>query len=336
MGRAKGTLHSFVKGLTALAVGTLVGFVGQHWESAVLCGIVALLATLGLGDRITLSAAAIIAVAVGVAHRLLTIFDQLVSASIDTTVPAFPLAFKPVLSWLSSYWQPDHAFIWSVHTLAGGAALGALMASGPRVGRYNRNGLPAAMPAHNLPIAAVGVFLIWFGSQAFSQSLWELTTLSGFVALLTSLAWTKWRFGKVDPSFAITAFWTGLVSGFLLGESSPVVLALSGIFGGIVSVSISLLLDKNFVDDIVGIVPAEGVAPLIGLTVLWVVGGASLGLGFVNWVVAFFLGFASTWLVCRVLASLNLLRLHPMDELEGADLRLYGIAAYPEFEMREA
>lgn len=336
MGRAKGALHSFVKGLTALAVGTFIGFVGGNWGDAIFCGVVALLATLSLGDRITLSAAALIAAAISVAHRLLTIFDQLVSTSIDAVTPSFLPAFKPVLGWLSSHWQPDYAFIWSVHTLAGGAALGALVSAGPRVGRYNRNGFPAAMPAHNLPLAAIGVFLIWFGSRAFSQSFWELTTLSGFVALLTSLAWTRWRFGKVDPSFAITAFWTGLISGFLLGESAPVVLALSGIFSGVVSISLSLLLDKNFIDDIVGIVPAEGFAPLIGLTVLWVVGGAPLGTGFVNWAIAFVIGFVATWFVCRVLASFNLLRLHPIDELEGADLRLYGIAAYPEFEMREA
>ncbi|MFN3422366.1 MAG: hypothetical protein ACK40X_11660, partial [Armatimonadota bacterium] len=110
----------------------------------------------------------------------------------------------------------------------------------------------------------------------------------------------------------------------------------SGILSGVVSVSVSLLLDKNFIDDPVGIVPAEGVAPLIGLIVLWVVGGVPLRVGFVNWTVAFVAGFVSTWLICRLLASLNLLRLHPMDELEGSDLRLYGIAAYPEFEMREA
>lgn len=336
MGRAKGALHSFVKGLTALAVGTFIGFVGRDWGDAVLCGVVALLATLGLGDRITLSAAAFIAAAISVAHRLLTIFNQLVSTSIDAMDPAFLPGFKLVLVWLSSYWQPDHAFIWSVHTLAGGAALGALVAAGPRVGRYNRNGFPAAMPAHNLTLAAIGVFLIWFGSRAFSQSSWELTTLSGSVAFMTSLVWTRWRFGKVDPSFAITAFWTGLISGFLFGESALAVLAFSGIFSGVVSVSVSLLLDKNFIDDQVGIVPAEGFAPLIGLTILWIVGGTPLGIGFVNWAIAFVIGFMATWLVCSLLASFNLLRLHPMDELEGADLRLYGIVAYPEFEMREA
>lgn len=336
LGRAKGALHCFVKGLTALAVGTVIGFVGRDWSDAILCGTVASLATLGLGDRITLPAAAIIAACVGIAHKSLTIFDRLVGISVNAPVPESLFAFKPAFAWLASHWQPDYAFVWSLHTLAGGSALGALIASGPRVGRYSRNGLPMAIPAHNLPMAVVGVFLIWFGSQSFAQPLWEPATLSGFIALLTSLVWTKWRFGKFDPSFAITAFWTGLVSGFALGKFALFNLLTAGLFSGVISIWVSLFLDKNFIDDPVGIVPAEGIAPLIGLTVLWVSGGANLGAGFLNWIGSFACGFVSSWVICRILALFNLLRLHPMDEFEGADLRLYGIAAYPEFEMREA
>ncbi len=336
LGRAKGALHCFVKGLTALAVGTVVGLVGRDLSGAILCGTVALLATLGLGDRITLLSAAAIAASVGVAHKLLTIFDHLIGAYVNVPLHELLFVFKPVLGWLSNYWQPDYAFVWSVHTLAGGAVLGALMATGPRIGRYNRNGLPTAMPAHNLPLAGLGAFMIWLGCQAFSQPLWESATLCGFIALLTSFAWTKWRFGKVDPSFAITALWAGLVSGFAIGKFAIASIFLAGILNGAISVSVSLFLDKNFIDDPVGIVPAEGVAPLIGLLVLWLGKDTPFGLGLINWALVFALGFVSTWWVCRILNFFNLLRLHPMDELEGADLRLYGIAAYPEFEMREA
>ncbi len=336
LGRAKGALHCFVKGLAALAVGITLGFIGQDWNDAILCGIAALLATLGLGDRITLSAAIAIAATIGIAHKLLLIFDRLMKALFNAPMPQSLFAFKPVLEWISVHWQPDYAFVWSVHTLAGGAMLGALMTAGPRIARYSRNGLPTAMPAHNLPLATLGVFLIWFGSQAFSQPLWESATLSGFVALLTSFAWTKWRFGKIDPSFAITAFWAGLVSGFAIGRISLFSSLAAGILNGVISVWVSLLLDKNFIDDPVGIVAAEGVASLIGLVISWFSGDATLGIGFINWVVAFAFGFLATRLICRILALFNLLRLYPMDELEGADLRLYGIAAYPEFEMREA
>ncbi|MCS7264679.1 MAG: hypothetical protein NZ805_07585 [Armatimonadetes bacterium] len=336
LGRAKGALHCFVKGLIALAVGTTFGFLGQDWGNAILCGVVALLATLGLGDRITLLASAFIAASVSIFHKLLLIFDRLVGLSTNTPLPEWLFAFKPVLDWLSVHWQPDYAFLFSVHTLAGGSALGALLASGPRIGRYSRTGSLTALPAHNLPIAAIGAFLIWLGSQGFSQTLWESSVLCGFIALLTSIAWTKWRFGKVDPSFAITSLWTGLVGGLALGKVAFLPAFLVGVFSGVISVSVSLFLDKNFIDDPVGIVPAEGFAPLIGLTVFWFSNGTTFGSGLFNWVLAFALGFGGTWLVCRILAFFNLLRLHPMDELEGADLHLYGIAAYPEFETREA
>lgn len=342
LGRAKGALHCFVKGLTALSVGTFVGFIGQisfagrDWSNPILVGVVALLATLGLGDRITLLAAAFIAAAVGIAHRLFFAFDQSVGIVMSVSLPEPLIVFKPVLDFLSKYWQPDYASVWSVHALAGGAVLGGLVTAGPRIGRYTRSGLPTAIPAHSLPLAAIGVFLIWLGSQSFSQPLWQSASLSGSVALLTSLTWTKWRFGKIDPSFAMTAFWAGLVSGFVLGKVAFMPAFLVGIFSGLVSVSVSLLLDKNFIDDQVGIVSAEGIAPLIGLAILWVSGDAIFGFGLVNWVIAFGLGYGTSRLICRILASFNLLRLHPMEEIEGADLRLYGITAYPEFEMREA
>ena len=336
MGRAKGALHCSVKGLTAFAVGVLVGAVDRNWADAALCGTVALLATVGLGDRVTLTATVFLAAGISIAHKLVLGLDRLVSALPKILLPEPFVVFGMAKNLLANFWQTDYAFVWSVHTLAGGAALGALLVSGPRVGRYNRNGTPTAIPAHSLPLAGIGVFLLWVGSQSFSQPIWDAATLSAFVALLSSLVWTKWRFGKVDPSFTVTGFWTGLVAGLTLGKVSFALSVLTGILSGIAAVSVSLTLDRHFIDDPVGIISAEGIAPLIGLAVQWVGQASFLGIGFVSWAVSFLVGFSMAWITGRILFALNLLRLAPMDEFEGADLRLYGITAYPEFEMREA
>jgi len=336
MGRAKGALHCSVKGLTAFAVGVLIGALGRNWTEAILCGTVTLLATIGLGDRLTLIATVFLAAGVSFAHKLVWGIDRLVSAS-PKILLLEPFAVSDTAkNLLANFWQPDYAFVWSVHTLAGGAALGALLVSGPRVGRYNRNGTPTAIPAHSLPLAGIGVFLLWVGSQSFSQPLWDAATLSAFVALLSSLVWTKWRFGKIDPSFTVTGFWTGLVAGLALGKVSFPLSVLTGTLSGIAAVSVSLTLDRHFIDDPVGIVSAEGIAPLIGLVVQWVGQAPFGGAGFASWAVSFLLGFSTAWVVGRILSAFNLLRLDPMDEFAGADLRLYGITAYPEFEMREA
>jgi len=336
MGRAKGALHCSVKGLTAFAVGVLIGTLGRDWTDAMLCGTVALLTTVGLGDRVTLTATIFLAVGISIVHKLVVVFDRFVTASSATFLPEPFAALNAVRNLLANLWQPDYAFIWSVHTLAGGAALGALLVSGPRVGRYSRNGTPTAIPAHSLPLAGVGVFLLWVGSQSFSQPIWDAATLSAFVAWLCSLVWTKWRFGKVDPSFTVTGFWIGLVAGLALGKVSFALLVLTGILSGIAAVSVSLTLDRHFIDDPVGIVSAEGIAPLIGLAVQWVGQASFLGIGFASWAVSFLVGFSTAWVAGRILSASNLLRLAPMDEFAGADLRLYGITAYPEFEMREA
>jgi len=336
MGRAKGALHCSVKGLTAFAVGVLVGTIGRNWTDALLCGTVALLATVGLGDRVTLTATVFLAAGISVAHKLVLGFDRLISVSSKILLPEPFAIFNMAKNLLANFWLPDYAFVWSVHTLSGGAALGALLVSGPRVGRYNRNGTPTAIPAHSLPLAGIGVFLLWVGSQSFSQPLWEAATLSSFVALLSSLAWTKWRFGKFDLSFTVTGFWTGLIAGLALGKVSFALSVLAGILSGIASVSVSLTLDRYFIDDPVGVVSAEGIAPVIGLLVQWFGQAIFRGVGFASWVLSFFVGFLVAWSLGRILAAFNLLRLTPTDEFAGADLRLYGITAYPEFEMREA
>lgn len=336
MGRAKGTTHCFVKGLAALGVGAFIGAVGGNERNALLCGTVALLASIGLGDRVTLIASVSLAAAIGGAHRLLVFFDRAIGLAVSHHLPEPFTALAPVRDWLSVYWLPDYASLWSVHALAGGAALGMLMVTGPRIGRYTRNGASAAMPAHNLPLAGIGAFLLWVGSRTFSPPLWQAATYGAFAALLSSLIWTKWRFGKTDPSFAFTAFWAGLISGLASGSAAFVPSVSVGIVSGIVAVSLSLALDKRFVDDPVGIVAAEGIAPLLGLTTQWLSLTKTFGVGAVSWAIGFSFGFAVSQIVGRLLWELGILRPAPSDELAGVDQRLYGIAAYPEFELREA
>lgn len=333
MGRAKGATHCFVKGLVTFAVGALIGAVGNDLRGALLTGATATLATIGLGDRVTLSAAAALAAGIAIVHRMFATFDRFIGATMALPEPL--TALQGMQRWLASNWLMDYGGVWSVHALAGGAALGALMAVGPRIGRYTRNGAPAAMPAHNLPMAGMGTVALWAGLQAFSAPLWWAASYSAFSALLAALLWTRWRFGKTDPSFAFTAFWAGSVAG--LASSVPLAASIvTGALAGVVAVAVSLRLDKRFVDDPVGVVAAEGVAPLLGLIAQWVWRTAPLGSGLVCWTGAFGVGFAVARLVGRLLWWLGALRPAPADELAGVDQRLYGIAAYPEFELREA
>lgn len=335
MGRAKGATHSFVKGMVALGVGVLIGALGGSWRETLLCGTAALLATIGLGDRITLVAAGVLAAGIAIAHRMLVLIDRAFSLAAAFNLPEALAGWASVQKWLVTYWMTDYASLWSVHALAGGAALGALMVAGPRIGRYLRNGQPAAMPAHNLPMAGIGALLLWVGAQAFSPPLWQGASVSAFSALLTALLWTRWRFGKTDPSFAFTGFWSGLIAGIGGGGGFLPSLAV-GVAAGIVAVALSLALDQRFVDDPVGTVVAEGVVPLLSLGAQWLWGEALWGVGIISWSIAVLAGFVTARCLGGLLRAFGVLRPAPADELEGVDLRLYGIAAYPEFELREA
>ena len=89
-------------------------------------------------------------------------------------------------------------------------------------------------------------------------------------------------------------------------------------------------------DGPVGIGAAEGVAPLLGMAGGWLWGEASWGMGVISWGVAVLAGFVTARCLGGLLRVFGVLRPAPADELAGADLRLYGIVAYPEFELREA
>lgn len=334
MGRAKGATHCFIKGFVAIGVGLFIG-IGLPFEEALVGAVAALLATVGLGDRVTLSAAFVLAGGVALLHRFLTGFDSLVSLLSSVPLPEGVAALGPIGDWLTMGWGSDYGGLWTVHALAGGAALGALRAVRPRLGRYLRDGASAALPGHNLPLAGLGAGLIWVGMKGFAPALWSGISYTAFTSFLAALAFTKWRFGKFDPSFALTAFWAGLIAGLAVVTQTPLWNLFVGSLGGTLAILFSLWLDRRFVDDPIGVVAAEGLMPLFGTLVRWFIEPQIFGMGWLGWLGAFALGFLVTHFLGQLLWWIGILRPSPTEELTGLDQSLYGIPAYSEFELRE-
>jgi Amt family ammonium transporter len=126
--------------------------------------------------------------------------------------------------WLSAKGIIDFAGSTVVHSVGGWAALAGAILLGPRLGKYNRDGSSNAIPGHNIPLAALGVFILWFGWFGFNPgSTTAGTNLSiATIAVTTNLAaaagsivamfvtWSK--YGKPDLSMALNGALAGLVA----------------------------------------------------------------------------------------------------------------------------
>ncbi len=335
MGRARTTSHSLMKAFTALAGGWLTGL-GLSSHQALMSGVCALLTTIGPGERLTLPATFAIACASGLLHRLLFVLDTAFGQAISHHLPPSLFHFQGVQSVIARYWVSDYGGLFSVHTLGAGAAFGTLVAVGPRIGRYSRTGAAQALPPHSFPTASAGVFLLWLGLYGMAPGLWSSVTTAGIVSFLAALVVSRIWFGKEDPSFGLTGLWAGLIAGLACPSAQTIPLLVIGLVTGPLAIGVSVLLDRAFIDDPIGVVPAEGMAPLIGLICLWFDGGRNVGAGFLPWLLAFGSGWAAARIFCRMLSIVGWLRPRPDDELAGLDQRLYGVTAYPDFEIRGA
>ena len=174
--------------------------------------------------------------------------------------------------WLSSLGFFDYAGSTVVHATGGIASLVGTMVLGPRLGKYKPTGEANALPGHNIPLASLGVFILWFGWFGFNpgSSLSGMQAgLNSLVAMNTSLSAaagtvvamvTVWTIsGKPDLSMTMNGALAGLVAITApCAVVSPAAAVVIGAVSGIVIVLGVLLLDKLHVDDPVGAVPVHG------------------------------------------------------------------------------
>ena len=274
--------------------------------------------------------------------------------SLVATVVIYPVAGHWVWGsngWLNQLGMLDFAGSAAVHSLGGWAALAAVLVLGPRSGRFNKDGSVNIMPGHNIPLAALGAFLLWFGWFGFNPG----STLSGLdlniakIAVNTNLAaasggtiaavLTLWRYGKADPSMAINGALGGLVA---ITAGCAYVEPLSALFigavaGGLIIVAVPLF-DKLRADDPVGAIVVHGVCGTFGtiaVGIFAVDGGLLYGGGFHLLGVQLFgvaavslWGFSATYAVFSVLKAGAGIRVSEEDEILGLDISEHGVAAY--------
>jgi Amt family ammonium transporter len=176
--------------------------------------------------------------------------------------------------WLNRFGFIDFAGSTVVHSVAGWCSLAAVIIIGPRLGRFGRGGKP--IDGQNLPIAVLGVFLLWFGFFGFNGgSTLELndqvpmiianTTLAGAAGGVSAMiySWYKYHMPKVEHIInGVVAGLVAICAGcHLFNEMGGF---LTGFGAGLLCVWSMLFLEKREIDDVIGAVPAHLVAGMWG------------------------------------------------------------------------
>lgn len=183
--------------------------------------------------------------------------------------------------WLQNMGFHDFAGSTAVHLVGGTAACVGAAILGPRIGKYNRDGLPRAIMGHNIPLAAVGVFLLWFGWYGFNGGstvamttdadmvtaslVYENTTLSAAASVLMVLCVTWIRYEKPDVSMCLNGVLAGLVA---ITAGCDVVSPLGAVIIGAVA-GILVVFAIEFFDMIVKIDDPVGAISVHGVSGLW-------------------------------------------------------------------
>lgn len=236
-----------------------------------------------------------------------------------------------------------------VHMAGATAALAGVLLLGARKGKYGAKGQINAIPGANLPLATLGMFILWMGWFGFNggsqlkmstiedanavAQVFVNTNMGAAGGLIVALIVARILFGKTDLTMAINGALAGLVS--ITAEPltpSALQATLIGGVGGVLVVFSILALDKIRIDDPVGAISVHGVAGIWGtLAVCLTNGEATLGAQLLGIVSIFAWVFIASLIVWAIIKAVFGLRVSEEEEYEGVDLAECGMEAYPEF-----
>ena len=247
--------------------------------------------------------------------------------------------------WLNTLGFLDFAGATVVHSTAGWVALAAILVIGPRIGRFAPKG--GAIQGHNLPLASLGVFLLWVGWFGFNGGntfhatpdlprILVNTTLASAAGGLGALAFVWFLMGRRDVPSVLNGVLAGLVG---ITAPAPFVPLSAAVVIGAIGAILCLLMTRQLehwqIDDVIGAVPAHACAgvwgtlavALLGDPDLWGTGHdrltqlgiQTLGVG-TCFVWAFGVGYGILWLLNKSIP----LRVSPEEERLGLNMVEHG------------
>ncbi|MBN2852224.1 MAG: ammonium transporter [Clostridia bacterium] len=253
--------------------------------------------------------------------------------------------------FLQKFGFTDFAGGTAVHAVGGFCALVGAKLVGPRKGKY-RNNKATAIPGHNIPLAALGVLILWFGWFGFNPgSTLDITSpstlhaaittlLSGSIATIAALVFSKIKYGKPDAGLTLNGALAGLV-GITAGASMvdyTGALIIGTICGVMMVLSVEFIDQKLKIDDPVGAISVHGLCGALGTIFvglfsvtegLFYGGGISLlGKQIVGVAICAAVAMTISFVIFYTIKKTIGLRIDKEMEDDGIDKIEHGISAY--------
>ena len=345
-----GTQHLFILGESDLSfyddtLTSNVPFWGKFFFQLVFCGTAATIVSGAVAERIK--------------------YITFIVFSFVLTLVIYPIVGHWVWGggWLADLGFLDFAGDTVVHSLGGWAALAGALVLGPRIGKYDKDGKPRAIPGHNMSLAVIGLFVLWLGWFGFNPGstmsfqnpadvmhILMTTNTSAIAAVLTATAASWLLLGKPDLGMTINGCLAGLVA--ITGGCAYISIGnslLIGAVAGVLVVFAVLFFDRVKVDDpvgatsvhlccgvfgtlCIGLFAQEGVTTLSTKNGLFYGGGAGLlGTQLLGIAAVGAFVFAVSLVLWWVLKKTMGIRVTREEEIAGLDIGEHGNHAYPDF-----
>ena len=261
----------------------------------------------------------------------------------------YPIAgsWKWGAGWLDQMGFYDFAGSTLVHSVGGWAALVGAILVGSRLGKYGQNGQIKPILGHNMPLATIGVFLLWFGWYGFNGGsvlsadpggvslVFVTTTLAAAAGVIGAMITSWYVSKKPDLSMILNGSLAGLV-GITAGADviSPMNSVLVGFIAGIIVVLSVIQLDKLKIDDPVGAISVHLVCGIWGTLAVGIFSAAhSLyvqALGVVAYGIFCLIG---SILIFTILKYSIGLRVSEDEEIIGLDIGEHDMESYAGFQI---
>jgi len=254
--------------------------------------------------------------------------------------------------WLTDMGFVDFAGSTVVHAVGGFSALVGAWMVGPRLGKYDPEHRPRAIPAHSIPLGALGVLILWFGWFGFNPGstlsgttpaiahIAVTTLLAGAAGAISSMLYSWIRYKKPDASLTLNGCLAGLVA-ITAGTAtvSPAGALIIGTLAGVLLVIAVSFFDRVArIDDPVGAISVHGVCGMFGTIMVGLFstegglfyggGWRLLGVQTLGTVSSALFAAAAALVVFYVLKKTVGIRVDKREEREGLDVSEHGSPAY--------
>ena len=256
-----------------------------------------------------------------------------------------------------------------VHATGGWAALALAMVLGPRIGKFNKDGTPNAIPGHNLGYVVIGTMILLFGWMGFNPGstfgatdlrisvVAVNTLLSACFGFIAAMAYTNAKYGKPDISMSCNGMLAGLVAitapcAFVAPWAASVIGIVSGF---LVCYGVWFFDHVAHVDDPCGAISVHGINGAWGVLSLGIFADGTYGAGWngvngnvkgllygdggqliaqvAHVVIGFIWAFGITWLIFKGASKFMKIRVSAEAEIEGLDMPEFGALCYPDFQL---